>query len=45
MNDITREYLLRKAMDAKYLVQESSNDKNTLQDLQLNSILVKMVDT
>ena len=27
MNDITREYLLRKAMDAKYLVQESSNDK------------------
>lgn len=27
MNDITREYLLRKAMGAKYLVQESSNDK------------------
>lgn len=27
MNDITREYLLRKAMGAKYLVRESSNDK------------------
>ena len=44
MTDDTREYLLKSAMDVKYLVREAGHDKKVLQELQLKFMIVNTID-